>query len=153
MPADASTLDLRPLPAMRIAAATDVVPVDAVAGTVEALFQEVQAVFGHAPGAQDVPIATYEVDGDRMRVAAGYLVGMLVPEGLEAVELDAEERVATLEHRGPMSGIRASWDALRGAIAEHGLVPAGVARERYVRAVSADQADWIVELQQPVRTA
>ncbi|SDH95164.1 GyrI-like domain-containing protein [Agrococcus jejuensis] len=146
-------IDIRPLPAMRIAAATDVVPVDAVAGVVEALFQEVQAVFGHAPGAQDVPIATYAFDGDRMRVAAGYLVGMLVPEGLEDVELDAEEQVATLEHHGPMAGVTATWEALHGAIAERGLVPSGVARERYVRAASADQADWIVELQQPVRPA
>lgn len=146
-------IDIRPLPAMRIAAATDVVPADAVSGVVEALFQEVQAVFGHAPGAQDVPIATYASEGDRMRVAAGYLVGMLVPEGLESVELDAEEQVATIEHRGPMAGVPATWSTLHDAIAERGLVPSGVARERYVRAVSADQGDWIVELQQPVRTA
>lgn len=148
-----TAIDLRPVPAMRLAAATDDVPVDDVASTVEALFQEVQAVFGNAPGAQDVPIATYAVEGDRMRVTAGYLVGMLVPEGLEAVDLDAEEQVATLEHRGPMSGVRATWEALHDAISERGLVRIGVARERYVRAASESQADWIVELQQPVRTA
>lgn len=146
-------IELRPLPALLLAAASDVVPADAVAATVEALFQEVQAVFGHAPGAQDVPIATYEADGDRMRVAAGYVVGMLVPDGAESIDLDAEEQAAVLEHRGPMSGVRATWESLHAAIAERGLVPVGVARERYVRAVSVDQADWIVELQQPVRPA
>lgn len=146
-------IDIRPLPALRLAAAADVVPHDAVATTVEALFQEVQAVFGHAPGAQDIPMASYAVDGDRTRVAAGYVVGMLVPEGLESVELDAEEQAAVLEHRGPMSGVQATWAALHAAVAERGLAPSGIARERYVRAESADQRDWIVELQQPVRPA
>ncbi|GAA2172670.1 hypothetical protein GCM10009846_11550 [Agrococcus versicolor] len=146
-------IDIRPLPALRLAAASDVVAPADVASTVEALFQEVQAVFGHAPGAQDVPIATYEADGERMRVVAGYVVGMLVPEGAESVDLEPVEQAAVLEHRGPMSGVRATWDALHAAIAERGLVADGAARERYVRAESADQADWIVELQQPTRTA
>jgi effector-binding domain-containing protein len=146
-------IEIRPLPGMLLAAASDLVPADDVATTVEALFQEVQAVFGHAPGAQDVPIATYERDGDRVRVQAGYVVGMLVPEGADSVDLESVEQAAVLEHRGPMSGVRASWDALHAAIAERGLAPTGAARERYVRAESTDQADWIVELQQPVRPA
>ena len=52
-----------------------------------------------------------------------------------------------------MSGVRATWAALHAAVAERGLAPSGMARERYVRAESADQRDWIVELQQPVRPA
>ncbi len=146
-------VDIRPLPGVLLAAATDVVPTDAVAATVEALFQEVQAAFGHAPGAQDVPMATYAAEGDATRVTAGYVVGMLVPEGVESVEVEAADEAVCLEHHGPMATVRETWDALHAAIAERGLAPTGVARERYVQAASDDQADWIVELQQPVRPA
>ncbi|MFC7430634.1 MULTISPECIES: GyrI-like domain-containing protein [unclassified Agrococcus] len=146
-------VEIRPLPGVLLAAATDDVQLEAVPGAVEALFQEVQTAFGHAPGAQDVPMATYERHDDRMRVTAGYLVGMLVPEGVESVDVEPAEQAACLEHHGPMSGVRATWDALHAAIAERGLVATGIARERYVRAASDDQADWIVELQQPVRAA
>jgi effector-binding domain-containing protein len=50
-----------------------------------------------------------------------------------------------------MDRIHESWQAVHTEILARGFVPDGPCRENYIRAESDDQADWVTELQQPVR--
>lgn len=111
------------------------------------LFDAARADVERAGGSLAVAIAQYDFGADGMQVTAGYES----PSG--AVELPAVDTAMCTVHLGPVTTIQSTWQALHGVIVERGFEPSGPARESYVRAESDDQADWVTELQQPVRRA
>ena len=78
--------------------------------------------------------------------------GLEPPAGTEIVDLPQQSAVCGV-HLGPMATIHESWQALHRWIVENGYTFDGPCRELYVRAESTDQADWVTELQQPIRQA
>ena len=148
-----STIEIieKPLPAVRLAAATGR-PIDGdMAALVSGLFDRVTGAIGDVAGAFEVPIAVYDFVDGRMDVAAGFEWSGAAPEGLDIVELPAIPQALCGIHLGEMTGIGASWQAVHVEIAARGLTPSGACREFYVRSEpDADQSDWVTELQQPV---
>lgn len=72
-------------------------------------------------------------------------------EGYEVTVLPAIETAATLIHRGDVSGIGDSWQALYQGLHADGYNPIGDAREVYLEAAGHDpQDDWVIEIQVPV---
>jgi effector-binding domain-containing protein len=85
-----------------------------------------------------------------MEVIAGYSYSGPAADGIEIIELPAEEDAVCGVHLGSMERIAESWHAIHTEVVARGLVHAGPCRELYVRAVGDDQSDWVTELQQPV---
>ncbi len=142
------------LPAVRLAARTAVVAEQPeIAGVVGPLFDAVGEVLAAAGASLETPIAQYEMGEDGMRIVAGYVVVQAVPDGVVAVDLPAVPAAICGVHLGTMDRIGESWQAVHAEIIARGFVPSGPCREVYVRAVSADQSDWVTELQQPVQRA
>lgn len=144
----------KPLPALRLAAATELVDEPSqIAATVERIFGEARAAVEAVGGSLATPVALYEVEERGMRVTAGYAHDRELRETAEVhiVELPAAEPGACAVHLGEMSRIRESWEALHRGLAARGLQAAGPARELYVRAAPEhDQSAWVTELQIPV---
>ena len=142
------------LPAVRLAARTALVAEQPeVAGVVGPLFDAVGEVLAAAGASLETPIAQYEMGEDGMRIVAGYAVGQAVPDGVATVDLPAVPAAICGVHLGTMDRIGESWQAVHAEIIARGFAPSGPCREVYVRAVSADQSDWVTELQQPVERA
>lgn len=71
--------------------------------------------------------------------------------GYEVTILPALDTAATLIHRGDVSGIGDSWQALYEGLSADGYRPIGDAREVYLEAAGHDpQDDWVIEIQVPV---
>ncbi len=148
-----STIEIieKPLPAVRLAAATGRPENGDMAGLVSGLFERAQRAIGDAEGAFDVPIAVYDFGEGGMHVTAGFEWSGPAPDGLEIVELPSVAEAVCGIHLGAMAGIGASWQAVHVEIAARGMTPAGPNREFYVRAApDEDQSAWVTELQQPV---
>lgn len=144
----------RPLAAVRLAARTAVVQDQpSIAGVVGPMFDAVAEIVGGACGALDEAIAQYAFDDDGVHITAGYGYGGEETEGFEVVTLPAVATAVVGIHLGAMDRIHESWQAVHAEILVRGLVPDGPCRENYLRAESEDQADWVTELQQPVRPA
>lgn len=141
----------KPLPALRLAARTAVVPEQPdIAGFVGPAFDAIANVIGDVPGALDTPIAIYEPTEEGMQVTVGYTYNGGPQEGFEIVEVPAANAALCGVHLGSMERIGNSWQALHAAIIERGFVPSAACRELYIRAYPEDQTDWVTELQQPI---
>ena len=142
---------IKPIEAVRLAAHTATLEGESVdqhiGPMVDRGFASLTAV-GAAPG---TPIATYEETSGGMDVVVGFPHEGEAPEGMTLVEIPAG-RAACGVHLGTMDRIAESWQALHSWIIENDHEFAGPCREFYVRSDSEDQADWVTEIQQPVRT-
>lgn len=118
-----------------------------MADLVGGLFDAARADVERVGGSLAVAIAQYEPGDEGMQVTAGY------ESSTGEHELPAVDTAMCTVHLGPVSSIQSTWQQLHTAIVERGFEPSGPARESYVRAESDDQADWVTELQQPVRRA
>jgi hypothetical protein len=134
---------------VRLIAVTAKLDLDSLADHIGPMFDRVASALGRAPGALDLPIATYSESAGSMDVVVGYANPGPPPAGAEVVDLPGAVAVCGV-HLGPMTGIGASWNDLHRWIADNGYSYAGPGREVYVRSESEDQADWITELQQPI---
>ncbi len=144
----------KPLPATRLAARTATVSSQPeVAGVVGPAFEAIAGLIGDERGMQETPIAQYDLLEEALSVVAGYAYFGPERDGLEIVELPAVDTAVCGIHLGSMDGIAASWQAIHAEIVARGFVPDGPCRELYVRSGSADQSDWVTELQQPVAPA
>lgn len=144
----------KPLPAVRLACRVATVEDQpAIAGVVGAMFDAVAAVIGDKCGALDVALAQYGFDDAGVHVTAGYAYAGEATDDFNVVTLPAVADAFVGIHLGAMDRIHESWQTLHAEIIARGFVPDGPCRENYLRAESADQADWVTELQQPVRPA
>lgn len=151
-----STIEIikKPLPALRLAARTAVVSEQPeIAGVVGPAFDGIAEIIGGTCGALETPIAAYDMVDDGTEVTVGYEYGGESAEGFEIITLPAFDEAFVGVHLGSMSSIHESWQAMHEEILARGYAPAGPCRELYLRAESADQSDWVTELQQPVRWA
>lgn len=71
-------------------------------------------------------------------------------DGWEVVELPGIERAAVWTYEGDMPGIGRAWHEFMVAMDAAGCEPFGPCREVYLKA-DGPQAEWVTELQQPVR--
>lgn len=146
----------KPLPRLRLAARRATVSDhDEIGPEVGPMFGQVQASLAAAGGApMGPPTAAYTVDADGIEIIAGFAYDGERIEGLDIVDLPAAERALCAVHLGSMETIAGSWQAVHEQIEMRGLAPDGPGRESYLRAdPSIDQATWVTELQQPVRSA
>jgi DNA-binding transcriptional MerR regulator len=159
------TLEIRPLPALRLAQVsghvndTTEIPA-AVADLVDRLSTHLRGT-GPAERGVDVPrsgIRTFygHPDGTRIDVAVGIPLTrsdedgeVEAIDGLEVVDLPAVETAAVVVHRGPASEIAEAWRTFDVATDQHGLTPYGVHRQVSLDAGHGDEV--VVELQCPVR--
>lgn len=142
------------LPSVPLAARTPTVGEQPeIAGVVGPAFDSIAAIIGDACGTLETPIAVYSMTEDSTHVTVGYAYGGQARDGFEIITLPAEEQAFVTVHLGAMDRIHHSWQALHEEILARGFEPSGPCRELYVRAESEDQADWVTELQQPVRPA
>ncbi|WP_433122343.1 MerR family transcriptional regulator [Arthrobacter koreensis] len=144
----------KPLPAVRLAARRAVVSEQPeVPRVVGPLFDAVGALLAPSGTPGGVPVAEYDMGEDGLRITAGFAHTGPVPDGAEAVELPAVPTAVCGVHLGSMEHIAESWQAVHAEILARGFTPSGPCREVYLRSESADQADWVTELQQPVARA
>lgn len=142
----------KPLPAVRLAARTATVEEQSgVAAVVGPAFDAVAEVLDAVGASRTTPIAQYSAEENGMLITVGYEYPGAALDGVDIIELPAEATAVCGVHLGAMDRIQHSWMALHEEILARGFVPSGPCRELYVRAVSDDQADWVTELQQPVR--
>ncbi len=144
-------INQKPLPAVRLAASKSVVADQPeIASVVGPAFDAVAKVIGDEPGNLETPIALYETVEEGLQVVVGYAYDGPAHLGFEIFELPSVEDAFCGIHLGSMDHIAESWQALHTEILARGFMPTGPCRELYVRAISADQSDWVTELQQPV---
>lgn len=142
----------KPLPAVRLAARRGVIPSQPeIAAFVGPAFDAIASVIGAERGALSTPIAQYDASEDGISVVVGYAYNGVAHDGFEIIDVPAADMAVCGIHLGTMERIAESWQAIHSEILARGFVPAGPCRELYVRAESDDQADWVTELQQPVR--
>lgn len=99
-------------------------------------------------------IATYDAaEGGRLAITAAYpvTVDRVALDGVDVVDLPAHNRVATVLHRGSISAIGDSWQALHIWIEQNGFEHSAPARELYLETPQNRRDDWVTELQQPIR--
>lgn len=115
----------------------------------------------------DVPdpgpaIAEYEADetgdGSGVRVTAAFGLPETVAEiglergpGFDVITLPPIEQAAVITHRGPLTGLGRSWEALLRQARTDGYQVSGVCREFYLASADQPHHDWVIELHQPVR--
>lgn len=139
----------KPLPAVRMAAGRfTVAEQPEIAGRIGPLFGKIAAALDGQDFA--APLAQYSHTEDGVEVIAGFMSDTAASGGFEVVELPPVSEAICGVHLGAMDTIHESWQAVHEEVLARGLVPAGPCRELYVRSESADQADWVTELQQPV---
>ena len=140
---------VKTVPAVRLVALTATLDPDRMSEHIEPMFDAVAAALRQICGSLSTPIATYAETEAGMDVVVGYAYPAPPPDGTEVVQLPETTAVCGV-HLGPMTGIQASWQSLHHWVIDNGYTFAGPCRELYVRAESADQADWVTELQQPI---
>ena len=152
----------RPVDAVTVYAASGIAPgggpenVSPVVGTIITGLDESLAAAGREiiePGVfWYVPVP----DSDDLAVHVSYIAE---PEpqpgaGYDIVTLPAVETMATLIHRGDMSGIGESWSLLMQRLIDEGYRMTGPCREVYLEADGHEPGpDWVTELQVPVERA
>lgn len=142
------------LPALQLAARRSVVAEQPqIAEVVGPSFDAIASIIGSTPGALETPVAAYNMTEEGTEVTVGYAYSGPEQQGFELITLRQEPEAFVTVHMGPMMQIHHSWQALHEEILARGYEPSGPCRELYVRAESADQSDWVTELQQPVRRA
>jgi predicted transcriptional regulator YdeE len=150
------TLELKALPALRLAQISaevnDTTEIGAVVGPLFDAVTRRLAAAGVPVEGRGVRTYHGRPDASRIEVAAGVAVDDRIGpiEGLEIVEIPAEETAAAVVHRGPVAEIADAWRAFGVATDELGLTPFGVQRQVFLDA-SDDPDECVVELQCPVR--
>lgn len=151
------TLHIKALPAMRIAQVSaevnDTSEIGSVVGPLFETLKERLATAGVRVEGHGIRTYYGRPDGARIDVAAALPVDDEVGpiEGVEIVELPAEELAAAVIHRGPAGEVADAWQTFDVATDEQGLLPFGIHRQVFLE--TPDDADtWVVELQCPVRT-
>ena len=102
-------------------------------------------------------IALYEADESGDGTGALVTAGFVVPEdtesidGLDVVTLPGIAQAAVTVHRGEVSGIGESWNALMEWARDHGYELDGICREVYWTPDDRPQSEWVTDLVQPVR--
>lgn len=102
-------------------------------------------------------IALYEADESGDGTGALVTAGFVVPEdtesidGLDVVTLPGIAQAAVTVHRGEVSGIGESWNALIEWARDHGYELDGICREVYWTPGDRPQSEWVTDLVQPVR--
>ncbi|PRB69283.1 MerR family transcriptional regulator [Arthrobacter sp. MYb213] len=140
------------LPAVRLLAGRFAVAEQPeIAGRIGPLFGQIAAALDGQEFA--APVAQYSGTENGMEVIAGFTTDAEAREGFESIELPAVSEAICGMHLGAMDTIHESWQAVHEEVLARGLVPSGPCRELYVRSESADQSDWVTELQQPVSAA
>ena len=143
----------KPLPALRLTAKTTRVSGrHEIAEFVGPAFDSIAEEIGCVKGALETPVVEYDMQDDGIAVTVGYAYDLGADSPFETVDLPAVETAVCGVHLGDMTGIASSWQTIHEEIIARGFVPSGPCRELYVRAESDDQADWVTELQQPVRS-
>lgn len=140
---------VKTVPAARLVARTALLQPEEFGTAIGEMFQSVAADLGHRPGALATPMATYAERAEGTEVVVGYVTSGDAPEGTEVVQVP-EATVVSGVHLGAMDTIAESWQALNRWVVENGYAFDGPCREVYVRSDSADQSDWVTELQEPV---
>ncbi len=142
----------KPLPALRLAAQRTVVSSQPeVALVIGGMFDAVaQALGGNEPG---MPIAQYRALENGLEVTAGFEFDGESSKEFSIIELPASPQAVCGVHLGSMDTIHESWQAVHQEIFGRGATAHGPCREVYVRSQSADQHDWVTELQQPIGPA
>ncbi|AMB57714.1 MerR family transcriptional regulator [Microterricola viridarii] len=158
-----AAVELRALPAVRVALATAVAPgfgPENISPVIGPLFDRLRTALtaaGSPPRGE--AFASYEAiedapDGESVRASAAFAVDGDVADadadGFSVQQLPAVELAATLVHYGEMARIGDTWQALDEWIDANGYELAGVCRERYVVAQPEPEQNWVTELQQPV---
>lgn len=152
----------RPVDAVTVYAASGIAPgggpenVSPVVGTIITGLDESLAAAGRRiiePGVfWYVPVP----DSDDLAVHVSYIAEPEPQpgEGYDIVRLPAVETMATLIHRGDMSGIGESWSLLMQRVIDEGYRMTGPCREVYLEADGHEPGpDWVTELQVPVERA
>ncbi len=141
---------LKPIDGVRLAALTDTLDPHTVGQRIGPMVERAAMALVDAHAQPGTPIATYEESEYGMDVVVGFAHAGAAPEGMEIVDVPSGTAVCGV-HLGSMDRIEESWQALHSWVVENGHEFAGPCRELYVRSDSEDQADWVTELQQPVR--
>ncbi|MDZ8171363.1 MerR family transcriptional regulator [Microbacterium xanthum] len=145
-----------PLPAVALVGLTaGVASIEEIEGDIGPMFDRVNGAVDAASANRVGPgVATYEVEGEGMRVVVGEQVGDApVPAGLQRIDVAAADRAVTTRLEAPdLSGIQAAWQGLMGEVERRGLRPAGAGREVYLQTPfdGPDASGWVIDLQQPV---
>lgn len=151
-----NTLQLKPLPALRLAQVssevTDTTEISRVTGP---LFDTLRSRLSDAGiPVEGAGIRTFygHPDGSRIEVAAAVRAPEGLPDidGVEQVELPSEPDGASVVHRGPAAEIADAWFTIDAALEEHGLASHGLHRQIFLEAPN-DSGECVVELQCPVR--
>lgn len=141
------TLDLKALPALRLAQVSAAVNDTSEIGAVtEALFASLTSLFaaaGRSVSGRGVRTFYGRPDGSKIDVAVALLTEDGVP-GVDVVDLPFEPRGASVVHRGPVEELGDAWQAMDVALQAHGLESYGVHRQIYLDGDA-------IELQAPVR--
>lgn len=150
------TLEIKTLPALRLAQVSaevnDTTEISAMTGALfDTLTQRLKAA-GLAMNGGGIRTYYGRLDGSKIDVAAALPLasGVDAVDGLELVELPAEDKAASVIHRGPTAEIADAWHTLDVGLEQRGLESYGVHRQIYVDG-DDDSDSWVVELQCPVR--
>ncbi|GAA1948788.1 MerR family transcriptional regulator [Microbacterium aquimaris] len=144
------------LPALTlVGVATSVASIDEIEADIGPLFDRVNGAVDAVAATRVGPgVATYDVEGDGMRVVVGEQVGDApVPAGLQRIDVAAADRAVSTRLEAPdLSGIQAAWQGLMGEVERRGVRPAGAGREIYLQTPfdGPDASGWVIDLQQPV---
>ena len=151
--------ELKSLPALVVAQASAPIPgfgPENVSPVIGPLFDSLHSSLlaaGVTPG--DQGLAMYEADdandaGARAYAAFPVEEATASASGFTVTEIPGVDLAAATVHRGSMSTIGESWEALHTWIAANGYQLAGTCREVYLVLQPEPQENWVTELQQPV---
>lgn len=153
-----TTIEIKHVPALRLAVVRGRAPeIDSaeISPVIQHGFATLgQAMADHRDLVVGPPVAYYEdlPDGAGLECCAGLPVraDAELPDGVEALDLPAVERMATYLHVGAMDSISAAYQELGTGIAQAGDRPDNTSREVYIDCDAPDQAQWITEIQMPL---
>lgn len=94
--------------------------------------------------------AWYAADEEGVALGVGWPVAPADLTGVEVLDLPAHDRAVTVIHRGSMTSVGETWQALAAEVERLGLQPSARAREVYHHVDEGDEDAWVTELQQPV---
>ncbi|GAA4158619.1 MerR family transcriptional regulator [Gryllotalpicola daejeonensis] len=163
--AETISVEVRAIPAQRVATITRQAPGfgnENIGPVIGPIFPTVAGTLERAGVRRDgygPAIALYAADeggdGSGALVTAGFVVpdGTGAIDGVEVTELPGVEQAAVTVHRGEMTRIGESWEALVNWIQANGYELAGVCREVYWTPGDRPQSEWVTDLVQPVRRA
>jgi len=152
-----STLELKPLPRLRLAQTggevNDTTEIGTMTGILFAQLTERLTAGGLPADGQGIRTYYGRPDGGKIDVAVAVALDSDIQaiDGLELVDLPGVDRGASAIHRGPASEIGDAWQTLDVALDQRGLESYGVHRQ--IQLDTADPDNVVIELQCPVREA